>query len=651
VIAKVMRGRGFSGLARYLETGKEVNTQQRVEWIEARNLPTTDPRTAGLLMRATAAQSHRVQRPVYHVALSFDPGDPVDPTKMNAVADRLLHDLGLQEHQVLIVAHGDTTHRHVHLMVNRVHPETFRAWDPKHDYTQIERSLREQERALGLREVPGHHYKLEGQTPPDRSESLTTGQLRKWERAGEIPFDELVRQTAGGDFREARNWAELEERLAKHGLRLEPRGRGLVVTDGTEVVKVSSVARDLSRRKLEERLGAMDEQHRAPERASGESGGRPAEERPAQAAEARERVADAGDRRGDAGSAIEPARERERTAAGGERGDIGNAVEAARQPERNRGGDHAGSGAHSRADGEAAPRDGRADRSPKRGADERRDPAPDRAAAESQRGRAQPGVHGRATPEGERPRGMGTDGRDRAGAPRRDAGRDGGRALDPRLDALRKSIDRLERRIELEGRRDGAKEELDRARSRLAPLRGQRVEAREASKRFNAALKEVYRDPRAARREFHARVREEGIRGAAMEMARHPGRFGELRGTQAGPVRSAERKQALRAAARLEHLGNDHLRTTRVAWESRHEYRTAHSSISRLEQRVRDLDGILARTPGSAQLKLRIGRDLQRLQPLQRQALARALPISKAQLVTATLVATHAFAREQGHER
>jgi hypothetical protein len=98
VIAEVMRGRGFSGLARYLETGKDGNSEQRVEWIEARNLPTTDPRTAGLLMRATAAQSHRTERPVYHVALSFDPADRIDPAKMSAVADRLLRDLGLQDH-------------------------------------------------------------------------------------------------------------------------------------------------------------------------------------------------------------------------------------------------------------------------------------------------------------------------------------------------------------------------------------------------------------------------------------------------------------------------------------------------------------------------------------------------------------------------
>lgn len=182
-------------------------------------------------------------------------------------------------------------------------------------------------------------------------------------------------------------------------------------------------------------------------------------------------------------------------------------------------------------------------------------------------------------------------------------------------------------------------------------MRAQRAEAREASQRFKAALKEVYRNPAVARREFHARARDEGVRGAAMEMARHPGRFGELRGTQVGPIRSSERQAALESAAKLEHLGSSHLDKVRNAWEARHEYRGARATVSGLEQRVRDLDSILARTRGSEQLKLQLGRNLQRLQPLQQRSFQRSLPISKAQIVTATLMAAHTFAREQGHER
>jgi hypothetical protein len=118
-----------------------------------------------------------------------------------------------------------------------------------------------------------------------------------------------------------------------------------------------------------------------------------------------------------------------------------------------------------------------------------------------------------------------------------------------------------------------------------------------------------------------------------------------------GPIRSAERKAALRAAPRLEGAGTAHLKATRAAWDGRQEYRSARSNVVQLERRVRDLDGVLARSPGSAELKLRLTRDLHRLQPRQRQALQRSLPMTKGQVLTAALMATHAFAREQGHER
>ena len=92
----------FPGLAGYLDREHE-----RVDWIESRNLPTRDPQTAACLMRSAARDSERVHKPVYHLSISFDPGDPVDPETMRRVADRTLRDLGLQKHQALIVAHND----------------------------------------------------------------------------------------------------------------------------------------------------------------------------------------------------------------------------------------------------------------------------------------------------------------------------------------------------------------------------------------------------------------------------------------------------------------------------------------------------------------------------------------------------------------
>jgi hypothetical protein len=139
--------------------------QDRVAWTTSRNLPTSEPELAATFMRATAGQSDRIQKPVYHVVLSFDPNDPADRANMERVADRLLERLGLAEHQALIVAHRDRAHAHLHLLVNRVHPENGKAWERWKDQPVIQQVLREEERALGLREVPGRLTSLEPSQP------------------------------------------------------------------------------------------------------------------------------------------------------------------------------------------------------------------------------------------------------------------------------------------------------------------------------------------------------------------------------------------------------------------------------------------------------------------------------------------------------
>ncbi len=127
MIAVASSGQNFGKLANYLV--KSRDGIERVDWLTGRNLPTMDPHLAARFMQATAAANPRVEAPMYHLAVAFHPGDIVDRQMMERVADRLLAELKLQGHQVVIVAHKDRPHAHMHLMVNRVHPETGRAWD------------------------------------------------------------------------------------------------------------------------------------------------------------------------------------------------------------------------------------------------------------------------------------------------------------------------------------------------------------------------------------------------------------------------------------------------------------------------------------------------------------------------------------------
>lgn len=239
-------GESFGGLASYLETGENrVDPAQRVGWTEFRNLPTERMDVAVPIMRGTASLSG-TQQPVFHLSISWAPGEPVNRELMHAVMVQTLSDLGLREHQAVIVEHIDTDHPHMHAMVNRVHPETGVAWKGSWSKLRAEASLRRQELERGLRVVPGWLAPVPG-----------APELRPQPRLarGDEEFLREVQERAGPVLAQAQSWSEVEAGLSEFGLSVRVNGRGMSVTDGRREVKASQVGPEFSRGKLEEQFG------------------------------------------------------------------------------------------------------------------------------------------------------------------------------------------------------------------------------------------------------------------------------------------------------------------------------------------------------------------------------------------------------------
>lgn len=270
MIAVSSSGTSFRALAAYLAHGRTGLEEERIAWSSAHNLPTGDLEVAATLMRATAAQNVRVEKPVHHLVIAFDPGDPVDRATMERIADRVLARLGLEGHQVLIVAHRDREHPHLHILVNRVHPETGKGWDRWQDMAVIQQVLREEERALGLREVNGSQHEpvmvdrpvgVNDRTPDRGPEGAGLTTVREGAHAASGKTDAAVprlvdrARSALPAVREAASWEAVGSVLREVGLRLERRRSGLVVTDGDRYARASSIGPDLTLRRLEARLG------------------------------------------------------------------------------------------------------------------------------------------------------------------------------------------------------------------------------------------------------------------------------------------------------------------------------------------------------------------------------------------------------------
>ena len=257
MIGAASTGASFRALGTYL-----VGDEGRMGWVETRNTLASDPRAVVAEMERDVALSRsRVEKPVYHLALSFDPTDAPTRDELRGAIDRTLRDLGLSDHPALVVAHTDTDHPHVHAMVSRVGADG-KAWSTSFSNRWLRASVEAQERELGVRWT-GRNADLARSHAVERA--FQDGLPVKAPSERDRGFAAHVRSKALADLREAKSWRDLDARLAVHGLRIERKGRGGVVTDGRQEAKLSSVSRSVSRPKLEARLGPLRAHERGEE--------------------------------------------------------------------------------------------------------------------------------------------------------------------------------------------------------------------------------------------------------------------------------------------------------------------------------------------------------------------------------------------------
>ena len=91
---------------------------------------------------------------MYHYALSWKPGETPDRAEMSRAVDESLKKLGMEDRQALIVAHSDTPHRHLHVIANRVDPETGKAAKLGNDRLKLSRWAERWERERGQVKCP-----------------------------------------------------------------------------------------------------------------------------------------------------------------------------------------------------------------------------------------------------------------------------------------------------------------------------------------------------------------------------------------------------------------------------------------------------------------------------------------------------------------
>jgi hypothetical protein len=156
------RGHSFKGAGLYYLHDKQADTSERVAWTVTRNLPTQDAEMALKCMtvmdieaKRQREESGRVGRKqtagnVFAYSLSWHPDQQPDAAEMRRAAEVSLARLGLWEHQAVLVAHTDTAHAHVHVIVNLVHPDTHKVADLSYSKRKLQEWASEYEHADGV---------------------------------------------------------------------------------------------------------------------------------------------------------------------------------------------------------------------------------------------------------------------------------------------------------------------------------------------------------------------------------------------------------------------------------------------------------------------------------------------------------------------
>lgn len=231
--------------------------------------------TAAKEMWAVAAENTRVKDPVEHLVITWQESEQPDSEQWQEAVGETLESLGWKDHQWLAVAHTDTDNFHVHIEVNKVHPETFRSHTPDWMHKTLAKSAREIEAKQGWREdnglykwdpekrqaVPVPRDELERRKEASEATKVQegaagTGKAAKMEQFADT---ESLETYAKGEpakaldqvmKREGATWQDVHAALAKHGLELKKGERGgfTVRTTGNDSDQVHAKASKVFRK-------------------------------------------------------------------------------------------------------------------------------------------------------------------------------------------------------------------------------------------------------------------------------------------------------------------------------------------------------------------------------------------------------------------
>ncbi|MEF1210564.1 TraI/MobA(P) family conjugative relaxase, partial [Vibrio alginolyticus] len=137
---------------------------------------------------------------------------------------------------------------HIHVAINKIHPTRHTMHEPYAAYRTLAEQCELLEKAFGLQQ--------DNHSPQQTHNAARAADMER--HSGIESLSGWIKRECLDEMKAAQTWAELHDTCRAHGLTLSAKGNGLVFSaDNGITVKASTVARDLSKPKLEARFGAF----------------------------------------------------------------------------------------------------------------------------------------------------------------------------------------------------------------------------------------------------------------------------------------------------------------------------------------------------------------------------------------------------------
>ena len=256
-------------LADYIMAPETENKSEKCAYYGARGFFAKTVQGQIAEMVALALDAPRSHDPIEHYVLSWGKGERPTPAQIEKAVDVVMGEGKMEGHQMLFALHADTDNWHVHLMLNRVHPESLKVVKINGGFDKIvlHRACARIEHAQGWKREENALYRVDAEENlvptstkrKDRCDKPTQSQVDTELRKGEKSAARFAVEIAGPVLASAKDWDEVHKRLAKHDMWYVKIGSGkragAVVQVSDVRVKASTVSRNATIARLGKRLG------------------------------------------------------------------------------------------------------------------------------------------------------------------------------------------------------------------------------------------------------------------------------------------------------------------------------------------------------------------------------------------------------------